>query len=90
MGEQPCNLVIEHQKILGELASDVKHIKGKVDNGLSAKLATVNETLVKFMATSIADRRVDKAENWFGNTTRKRNENYWSCCCYSYGKRINK
>ena len=66
MGEQPCSLVIEHQKILGELASDVKHIKGKIDNGLSAKLAIVNETLVKFMATSIADRRVDKAENWFG------------------------
>jgi len=65
MAEQPCDLVIEHQRILGEMASDIKHIKGKVDNGLSAKLEIVDKTLTKFMDSSAAQRRIDRAENWF-------------------------
>jgi len=58
----------DHSKLMqtvGNIEADVAHIKTKVDNGLSAKLYSVDKLLTSFMATVKADRRVDTAENWF-------------------------
>ena len=50
---------------VGEIKATVGYIKGKIDNGLSAKLESVDKTLTKFMDSAAAQRRIDRAENWF-------------------------
>lgn len=72
MSEEPCNLVLSLQKAvmdfsgtIGELCSDVAHIKKSVDNGLSAKLALTSEKLDEFItADSIRAAKLD-SQNWF-------------------------
>jgi hypothetical protein len=41
LSDQPCDLVIKHEGILGGIASDVSHIKAVVDDGLIGKMGEV-------------------------------------------------
>jgi len=65
MTDKPCDLVISHHKLLGEIASDIAHIKKKVDNGLQDKLEKVEKTVDGFIAaTNERAIRLDE-QNWF-------------------------
>jgi len=59
------SLVLEHVRVLSTLQADIAHIKKVVDNGLSAKLASVDATLSKFMSDTAIRNIEIKAENWF-------------------------
>jgi hypothetical protein len=71
MSEKPCELVLAHQQTLlehslmfGEICSDLKHIKGKVDNGLSEKLEKVEKALnASISEGAIRAVKID-SENW--------------------------
>jgi hypothetical protein len=67
MSEIPCELVIKHEGVLGMMASDVSHIRKKVDNGLSTELSKVSGELYsveKALADFIAATGVkDEKEN---------------------------
>lgn len=68
----PCDLVIEHQKLLGEMSANIEHIgldvsyiRERVDNGLSTKV----EAIERALNLSISDGKIanaeTRAENWF-------------------------
>jgi len=56
---------MELSSTIGELCSDVSHIKKTVDNGLSAKLSSVEKSLDTFIsADKVRVAKLD-AQNWF-------------------------
>jgi hypothetical protein len=65
MAHERCPEIIAHAEILGELRSDVKYIKQKIDNGLSDKMTNMEASLEN--AKKVIDDRISKidAENWF-------------------------
>jgi hypothetical protein len=67
--QQPCSLVIEHQKAIGEITAtlailqeDSSEIRKAVSNGLKDKLAATETALNTFIAQTASDKKILASE----------------------------
>lgn len=66
MEHGPCELVVEHNKVLGGIQTDINYIKEKLDNGLTDLVAEIK---AKVDATAVAEqlreeRRKKRNDHW--------------------------
>lgn len=59
----PCDLVVEHNKVLGGIQKDLEYIKDKIDNGLKDVVEEIKEVVTK--TREVQQAKADKnSGNW--------------------------